>query len=152
MSSNTPNKCLQYKEYSNLGEYFLKIICNKYDIEIIIYNIVLLDGLRYKMEINLEEMYSLNKMFKCFSNIKEAFQAIIKLIDTNNFKLSKYEDKIMLSLTIKNIYNESKKIQLLLDKVINDNNNEYNIEYINILSNEIKNIRKKNNDIINELK
>ena len=149
---NSPNGNFlkDFKEYTNLKEYYLKIMQDMKYIEIIVYNIQLLDGVRYKIKVDLEDIHSLNSMFKCFSNIKEAFNAIIKLIDNNNYKISKQEDDLIFLLTIKNIFNESNKIQFVLRKD-NDNDNNMN-EYINILSNEIREIRKKNDEIINELK
>ena len=95
---------------------------------------------------NLNEMYSLNSLFKSFNKIEEIYDKVItQLIKSNKLEINKNENEMVLSFTISNILNEKKNIIIKPGKSIKDNN-----EYINILINEIKNLR--HNTIINELK
>ena len=59
------------KEYENLNGYYLKLELNNKDMNIIMYNIEKLEGIKYELKIKLNEMYLLNKIFKRFNNIKE---------------------------------------------------------------------------------
>ena len=91
-------------------------------------------------------MYSLNSLFKSFNKIEEIYDKVItQLIKSNKLEINKNENEMVLSFTISNILNEKKNIIIKPGKSIKDNN-----EYINILINEIKNLR--HNTIINELK
>ena len=136
----------EYKEYENLNGYYLKLEHNNKDMNIIIYNIEKLDGKKYEIKIKLNEIYLLNKLFKSFNNIKEIYEAIIKLINNNKYKIEKINNEIIFIIIIKDIFDNNNEIKFILKNINKDND-----EYINILSNEINNMR-NNIKLINELK
>ena len=150
-SKNDDNS--NFKEFYNLSGFYLKLSHIQNELEIIIYDIEELDGVRYELKINLNEIYHLDNIFKGYSTIQEIYKLIIKLINENNYSLKKLEkekNKVIFLLKMKDILNNIKEIQFIVAErkdIVNINNNEY----INILKNEIKQMR-KNNKLIDELK
>ena len=136
---------LNYKEFF-LEEYYLKIGYFNEKIFIIVYNIEKLDGIRYEINIKLENIYKLNDIFKSFNNIEEMYIGFLKLINENKYMIKMDENNIIFSFILTDILNNKKEINFTLK-----NNKIENNEYINILSNEIKKLR-NNNKILNELK
>lgn len=83
----------EYKEYY-LKEYYLKIGYNANNqIILIIYNIQLLDNIKYEIKIYLNDFYTVNKSFKIYDNIKEIYDALIKIIEENNYKIKKQSNE-----------------------------------------------------------
>ena len=150
-SKNDDNS--NFKEFYNLSGFYLKLSHIQNELEIIIYDIEELDGVRYELKINLNEIYHLSSIFKGYSTIQEIYKLIIKLINENNYSLKKLEkekNKVIFLLKMKDILNNIKEIQFIVAErkvIVNINNNEY----ISILINEIKQMR-KNNKLIDELK
>ena len=142
-----------FKEFYNLSGFYLKLSHIQNELEIIIYDIEELDGVKYELKINLNEIYHLDNIFKGYSTIQEIYKLIIKLINENNYSLKKLEkekNKVIFLLKMKDILNNIKEIQFVMAErkdIVNINNNEY----INILINEIKQMR-KNNKLMDELK
>ena len=150
-SKNDDNS--NFKEFYNLSGFYLKLSHIQDELEIIIYDIEELDGVRYELKINLNEIYHLSSIFKGYSTKQEVYKLIIKLINENNYSLKKLEkekNKMIFLLKMKDILNNIKEIQFIVAErkdIVNINNNEY----INILINEIKQMR-KNNKLMDELK
>ena len=150
-SKNDDNS--NFKEFYNLSGFYLKLSHIQDELEIIIYDIEELDGVRYELKINLNEIYHLSSIFKGYSTIQEIYKLIIKLINENNYSLKKLEkekNKMIFLLKMKDILNNIKEIQFVMAErkdIVNINNNEY----IKILINEIKQMR-KNNKLMDELK
>ena len=150
-SKNDDNS--NFKEFYNLSGFYLKLSHIQDELDIIIYDIEELDGVKYELKINLNEIYHLGHIFKGYSTIQEIYKLIIKLINENNYSLKKLEkekNKMIFLLKMKDILNNIKEIQFVMAErkdIVNINNNEY----INILINEIKQMR-KNNKLIDELK
>ena len=100
------------------------------ELEIIIYDIEELDGVRYELKINLNEIYHLSSIFKGYSTIQEIYKLIIKLINENNYSLKKLEkekNKMIFLLKMKDILNNIKEIQFVMEErkyIDNINNNE----------------------------
>jgi len=139
-----------FKEFYNLYGYYLKLSHIKEELDIIIYDIEKLDGIRYELKIKLDEIYQLNEIFKAYSNIKEIYELMINLINGNNYSLKKDKNELTFSLKIKDILNNIKEIQFTIGEK-KDKDNIINNEYINVLINEIKLLR-NNNKLIAELK
>ena len=161
-----------YKEFENLGGYYLKIFYNEYEMTILAYNIELLEGKRYDIKMKLNDFYANHNIFKKYKSLEDIFKLIIKYIDEKKYNLSQNEKNIDFSLIIKEEKpkeNEKDDFSFLLNdfnddyeqtpnedsniliKLFAKENNNKNNEYINILSTEIKKIR-NNNKLINFLK
>ena len=147
LETNTPNdennNKIKYKEYYKEDYYFKVIILNANEIKIIIYNIKLLDNIKYNITINKEELYRLSPMFTLYNNIDELCEIIAKLIEHNKFKIIYKNNKIKLIFIISDMLSKNNEIEILLES-----DNEQN-EYLDILSKEILKIKNKE---INELK
>ena len=143
---DTPN----FKEFYNLSGFYLKLSHMQDELVIIIYDIEKLDGVKYELKIKLNDIYQLSSLFKGYSNIEEIYKLIIKLIDENNYSLKKEKNEVIFILKMKDILNNLKEIQFIAAES-NDKVNINNNEYINVLINEIKQMR-SNNKLIEELK
>ena len=138
-----------YKEFYNYGDYYVKLCINKEELSIVCYNMDKLDGIRYETKTNLQKIYNINSIFRQYTNIKDIYELLLDLLKEHNCNLELNPQKnLVLSFTITDIRRNSIKIQLILNN--NEDNNTK--EYINILSNEIKNLRNNNNKEIKELK
>ena len=136
----------KFKVFDNLKGYYLKISIINDKLYIILYNIDSLDGIKYKADYNLNEMYSLCDLLKTFKSIEDIYNALIQLIEKKRCEIIKKGDDITFYISISDILNNIKKIAFEFKKEKNDN-----IEFIKILINEIqkmKNIIK----IIDQLK
>ena len=145
-SDDIPN----FKEFYNLSGFYLKLSHIQDELVIIIYDIEKLDGVKYEMKIKLNDIYQLSSLFKGYSNIQEIYNLIIKLINENSYSLKKVKNEVIFLLKMKDILNNIKEIQF----IVGESNNKVNIknnEYINVLINEIKQMR-SNNKLIDELK
>ena len=130
-----------FKEF-NYSDYYLKLKYTNQQIEIIIFDINSLDGIKYYLIMNINEIYQINNIFKSFNDIKEIYESIIQLIEKKNYKIIKENKCIILSL----IFNNNDEIKFKLNNIGKDTNEFVNalINKINILKNEIK--------LINEIK
>ena len=142
MNSNqgtTPkgNNHSKYKEFYK-NSYYIKIeVNNSQEISFIIYNIELLDSIKYQIKLQLKEFYYLSKTFKMYDTIEEIFNVLIELINNNNYEINKDTIRFIIA----DVFQKRKEIEMKLNK--EDDNNEY----LKILSKEIKN----KNDIIKNL-
>ena len=134
-------------DYYDLNSYYLKITIFKQKLLIVIYNIDLLDGVRYILQMDVNDFHLLNKTFQAFNSIEKIYEKVIKkLINANKIQINNNDHKFFLSFIIYDITKEPQNIVLEFKEGIRDNN-----EYITILTNEIKKLR-NNNMIINDLK
>lgn len=132
-----------------LEDYYLKLKIKYNDqIQIIIYNIDKLDGIKYELLLDINEIYKLSDIFRCFSKIEDIFIAILNLIENNKYKIEYNKNTIIFSLIVTDIFNKSKEIKLILSN--KDKKYIYN-EYIDILTKEIKKL-KSIHKLLNELK
>ena len=139
----------KYNEYYNLGEYYMKLFfTNNGELTIICYNMQVLDGTKYEVKLNLEKIYDLSNVFRQYTNMKELYEFIIDLINEGKYELKKNDNNMILNFMITDIKKNEHNITFTL---YNENNNNTQ-EYINILSNEIKNMRITNNNNIKEIK
>jgi len=139
----------KYNEYYNLGEYYMKLFyTNNGELTIICYNMQVLDGTKYEVKLNLEKIYDLSNVFRQYTSMKELYGFIIDLINEGKYELKKNENNMILNFMITDIKKNEHNITFTL---YNENNNNAQ-EYINILSNEIKNMRITNNNNIKEIK
>ena len=71
------NSFIDFKEYFNLNDYYLKVgYNNNNEIIIILYNIELLNNNRYELKKGLESILNLFKCFKS-NHISEIYKQII---------------------------------------------------------------------------
>ena len=129
------------KEYDDLNGYYSKISFIKDEFSIIMYNISSLEGIRYEFKMKRKELYNLTPAFKKLRKVYEIFKMIIEIIDENNYKIIKEDNKLKLILAINNSLIEEKEITFLLNKNKKNDKNEY----IRILSDSIKKLRLNDN-------
>ena len=138
---------IKYKDFY-LGNFYLKICLNNNDNEIIyiIYNVILLDSIKYELKLKQAEIYSLSKVFKMYDNLEEIYEILCKLIEENNYKIEYKNNNMILILKICDIFKKDIEIELLLNRY--DENNEY----MKILSKEVIKIKNNiQNEEINKL-
>ena len=139
---------IKYDEY-NIRDYYIKLFYNDVDeLNIICYNLVLLDGIKYGLKMNLQDIYDLSNIFRQYTNMKDLYQFIIDLINEEKYELIKDNKNLALKLVISDIKKNEHKISFIL---VQENNNNTQ-EYINILSNEIKSMRIINDKVNTEIK
>lgn len=139
---------IKYDEY-NIRDYYIKLFYNDIDeLNIICYNLVLLDGIKYGLKMNLQDIYDLSNIFRQYTNMKDLYQFIIDLINEEKYELIKENKNLALKLVISDIKKNEHKISFIL---VQENNNNTQ-EYINILSNEIKSMRIINDKVNTEIK
>ena len=137
-------------EYYNIRDYYAKLFyTNNEELTIICYNMKDLDGIKYELKINLEQIYNISSIFRQYTSMKELYEFIIDLIKDGKYEVNKNEDNnLVLNFIITDIKKNEHKITFTL---YHENNNNTQ-EYVNILTNEIKNMRIINNNNINEIK
>ena len=135
-----------FKEYNNLNDYYIKVIYEEDNLSIIIYNIDLLDGIRYEFNNNVKDLFKLSNVFKKLGKIEKIFKAIIDLIDENNYTVIKKDDKLLFTLKIEESQNKDKEISFMLSKKLKDNKNDF----IKIISELLKKLRISYNTIVKE--
>ena len=141
---------LKTNEYYDLGKYYLKLFYTDDDnLDIICYNMEILDGIKYELTKNIQEIYEISSIFRQFTNIKDLYEFIIDLINDNKYVIKNGNDNnLFFNLTISDIKSNNHLIKL----VLYHEKNNYTQEYINILSNEIKNMREINENNAQEIK
>ena len=137
-------------EFYNIRDYYMKLFYTSNDeLNIICYNMELLDGIKYQLKIELQNIYNLSNIFRQYTNMKDLYEYFIDLINEGKYELLKNKDNnLTLNLVISDIKKNDHKISFVL---IHENNNNTQ-EYINILSTEIKNMKSINNNYITEIK
>ena len=136
ISTPKKEKNEKIKIFDDLNGYYLKLAIINKKLLIVIFNIDLLDGIKYKIEMNLKEIQTAKKTFMVFKSIEEIYEAIIKLIDTNKYKIVKNNNIITLNIIVSDIFNQNQIVTFQLQK-----ENYDNYEFIKILVDEIKKMR-----------
>ena len=139
----------KFTEFNNIEGYYIKIGYNK-GLIITVYNLNALDGRRYENQINIASLYKLNIKFKELRFIKSIYNYIIDLVNENNFRITPEKDSLIFKLILKDDYNQNEVTIYLSNFERNFGNYKNNMEYITILTNEIKRIR--NSDLVDNLK
>ena len=141
---------INFKEFYNIGDYYMKLFYTDNEkLNIICYDIKKLDGICYENSIGIQEIYNLNNIFRQYTNIKDIFELINDLINEQKFNIIKNnENNIIFSFTITDIKRNNQNVEFILANK-NSNNTK---EYIDILSNEIRNLRNENNNNNKEIK
>ena len=99
-----------------------------------------LDNIRYEIKVKIQEIYQMNNIFRQYINIKDIYDLILDLINEQKCNVKENVEKnLIFSFMISDIKRINHNIEFIL---INVNNNNYYKEYINVLSNEIINLRK----------
>ena len=136
-----------FTEFGYLEGFYLKLSYAQ-NIAITIYNLELLDGKRYETQMNLPSLFKLSNKFKKLETTKEIYEFIKKTIKENNFKItpnSNNKDNLTFSLIVKEGYIQSEIPFYLSNYDRKFGNYKHNIEYINILTNEITRLRNAKN-------
>jgi hypothetical protein len=136
-----------------IDNYYLKIALNNNEIIFIIYNIKLLNSIKYELKTNQSEIYNLSKIFRIYQNIEEIYEVFIQLIKEKNYKIEGIKNDVRIIFEITDIFKKSKEIELILKS--EDDKNEYlkilSKEIINIKDNEIKKLIEENKEIKEEI-
>ncbi len=135
-------KIINFKEYQNYGEYYLKFSYNNVnELNIFCFNIEKLDGKCYETVFNMQDIYNKDKLFRQYTDIVEIYELIIDLMNEKNCRIKNgLDNNLVFSFEISDIKRNNKTIEFILN---NSNNNK---DYIQILSKEIKNLRKNANN------
>jgi len=149
----TPTGCdNKYIEFY-IDNYYLKIALNNNEIVFIIYNIKLLNSVKYEIKTNKNEIYNLSKIFRIYENIEEIYEVFIQIIKEKNYKIEEINNDIRIIFEISDIFKKNKEIELILKS--EDDKNEYlkilSKEIINIKDNEIKKLIEENKEIKEEI-
>jgi hypothetical protein len=133
-----------YEDYNrnyDLGKYDLNIRYNYNEIIISCCDEELLDGIKYETKINISTIKEMNNIFGAYNNIKDVYNIINKIIEEGKYEIN-IINKSELGFTIIGLT----QFKLLRQKVKIKN------EYLNIITKEIKNIKKNYNNEIKILK
>ena len=130
---------IKYKDYYT-GDFYLKIgLKNNSELIIINYNTRKLDAEKFSLKLNIGILHKASNLFKKFEKIDEFYDLLIKLIDEKKYKLYiNSEKKMIFSIMPNNAINNNKDILFYLNK----DNNDINIEYNKVLSDEINKLKK----------
>ena len=126
------NSFIEFKEFQNLNDYYIKVGYNNSELIIILYNIELLNNQRYEIKRGLESILNFQKIFKSNNHISEIYKQVISFLNEGKYKI-KHNPNDSITLTL----NKNIDFTLICHK---DNN-----EYLQILSNQIRNLKNKNN-------
>lgn len=135
-----------YKAF--IKDYLISIYHDEEKITIIIYNIALLDNMRYEIDLELNDMY---KLSQCFNNmnLNGIYNILISLITQNKLKLELQFNDLILSFLIGDVGVQvnndlkNKQVQLIMFGEKDPN------EYIYYLTNEIKKLKNQVNELRN---
>ena len=83
-----PGGNIRCKEYENLDGYYLKISIVDLNIEIVIYNVKALDGIRYESKIEKRFLEMMNNAFINLA-IEDIFFNLCKSIDEKQYEIIK---------------------------------------------------------------
>ena len=141
---------IKANEYYDLGKYYLNLFYTDDDkLNIISYNMEILDGIKYQLTKNLQEIFEMSTIFRQYTNMKDLYEFIIDLINDNKYEIKNGNDNnLTFNLTINDIKGNNHLIRFILYHEKNNNTQEF----INILSNEIKNMREINENNVQEIK
>ena len=147
----TPNKELEkitdikvYKLFIEAEEYNVKIgkLENSSKILFKLEENKELKNYYYKSEYSLDNLKEINKVFRIFDTINEAFKEINEIFKNKNAYLQKDNNAIILHLTISNVFSLKENISLKLKKEIM--NKEQSHELLFHTVNQMKEIIQKN--------
>jgi len=120
----------------------------------IIYNVKLLNSIKYEIKANQNEIYNLSKIFRIYENIEEIYEVFIQLIKEKHYKIEEINNAIRIIFEISDIFKKNQEIELILKS--DDDKNEYlkilSKEIINIKDNEIKKLIEEIKSIKEEIK
>jgi len=141
---------IKANEYYDLRKYYLKLFYTDDDkLNIICYNMEILDGIKNQLTKNLQEIYEMSTIFRQYTNMKDLYEFFIDLINDNKYEIKNGNDNnLVFNLTISDIKGNNHLIKFIL---YHEKNNKTQ-EFINILSNEIKNMREINENNVQEIK
>ena len=136
-----------FKEFPDLNGHYLKISLYNGDIHIVIYNMILLNGIKYETQITKGEMLKKSQT-QAFST-QNLFDLILKKIGEKKYTIkSDQSSVIIILLETNNILNKDKDIHIVIPK----NNNHRTTDYEAILTKEVFKLRNEINKVNNLLK
>ena len=142
MNIQSNNNC-NFK--SVIRDYFINISLDEEVISIVIYNVTLLDNIRYEIDLELDDMKNLSSCFNN-TNIIGIYNMLINLINQGKLNIEKQFNDLIFSFLINDIglpINNNSPIQLILFGEKDHN------EYLVFLTDEIQKLRNKLNDLNN---
>lgn len=152
MSDNNNNNMNNKENYFStyLMDYFISIFYNEQMLTITAYNISIFDNIKYEINIELDELKTLSKYFNNINDIKLFYNIIIRMINLKKLNIKQNGKDLIFSIIIEDINNliPNQSINMELEFILfgeKDNN-----DYLDVLANEIKKLRREKNDLINE--
>lgn len=147
-NNNMNNKENYFSTY--LMEYFISIFYTEQILTITAYNISIFDNIKYEINIELDELKTLSNHFNNINDIKLFYNIIIRMINLKKLKIKQNGKDLIFNIIIEATNNliPNQSINMELEFILfgeKDNNN-----YLDVLVNEIKKLRREKNDLINE--
>ena len=133
-----------FKEYFNLGDFYIKINLTQEGISLTSYDNKLLDGVIYQILLTSEEIKE-NKKYQNI-DLKHLYEKIINCIETNKYIFSKQNNCLVLSLIENENFDINNDIQFILIKSIEKKDDYENAKKKLAISIALKN---KNNNKVN---
>ena len=137
------NECI--KEFYDLNGYYLRLYLTNQQLSLISYNSSILDGIKYELKINFEDIKKNDKIKHLTP--RGLSELISNKIKDNKIIVKGDENTITLSILDNIESNPSKDIQITLLK----NNKRSTSEYENVISKIIMNLREENKNLRNEI-
>jgi serine/threonine protein phosphatase PrpC len=133
------------KEYYNLNGYYLRLFLTTQQLSLISYNSNLLDGIKYELNIKLEDIQK-NATIRQLT-VAGLYELIIKKINEKRIMINGDQNSVILTLLETGLSGTGNNIQLSMFR----NRSFYANEYENVLANVISNLRQENNIMKNEI-
>ena len=133
------------KDFYNLQGYYLRLHLTNQQLSLISYNSNLLDGIKYELQINSEDIKKNDKLKNL--TVLGLYELINNKIKENKIIIKGEQNQVILSLLENKESNPNKDIQICLLK----NNKIFSSEYENVIANVIMNLKEENRNMRNEI-
>ena len=133
------------KDFYNLQGYYLRLHLTNQQLSLISYNSNLLDGIKYELQINSEDIKKNDKLKNL--TVLGLYELINNKIKENKIIIKGEQNQVILSLLENKESNPNKDIQICLLK----NNKSFSSEYENVITNVIMNLKEENRNMRNEI-
>ena len=105
----------------------------------------------YKVELNLNEFYQLSKGFKVCDNLDEICDLLVNIFLSKKVSIVKKSQNLLIILKVIVMSGKEQEINIELNHVANNDNYYKNNIMINQLQNEIKELKKDKNMLLNRI-
>ena len=139
------NNNTKIKEYYNLNGYYLRLFLINQQLSLISYNSNLLDGIKYELNIKLEDIQKIATIRQL--TVAGLFELIVGKINEKRFTINGDQNSVNITLLETGAPGTGNNIKLSMFR----NKFFYTNEYENVLANLISNLRQENNIMKNEI-